>query len=47
MANILRNVLIKYSEKNGDLRKKFEYDVVVYMDYDPQGISVKIKRGNY
>jgi hypothetical protein len=40
-------VTVSCAEKSGDIRAKFNFPVDVVIEYDPQGISVKLKRGKY
>jgi hypothetical protein len=47
MATVFRMVTVSYAEKSGDVRAKFDFPVNVVVEYDPQGISVKLKRGKY
>jgi hypothetical protein len=47
MAIVFRMVTVSYAEKSGDIRAKFDFPVNVVVEYDPQGISVKLKRGKH
>jgi hypothetical protein len=47
MATVFRIVTVSYAEKSGDIRAKFDFPVNLVVDYDPQGISVKLKRGEH
>lgn len=47
MATVFRIVTVSYAEKSGDIRPKFDFTVNLVVDYDPQGISVKLKRGKH
>ncbi|KAJ9587854.1 hypothetical protein L9F63_018726, partial [Diploptera punctata] len=44
MANMYRMVTVSCAEKSGDIRPKFDFTVNVVVEYDPQGISVKLKQ---
>jgi hypothetical protein len=47
MATVFSMVTVSCAEKSGDIRAKFDFPVDVVVEYDPQGISVKLKRGKY
>ena len=45
MATVYRMVSISSVEKSGEIRQKYDFTVNVVVEYDPQGISVKLKQG--
>jgi hypothetical protein len=45
MATVFGMVTVSCAEKSGDIQAKFDFPVNLVVDYDPQGISVKLKRG--
>jgi len=47
MAAVYRMVTVSCAEKSGDIHSKFDFPVNLVVDYDPQGISVKLKRGKH
>lgn len=47
MATVFRIVTVSYAERSGDIRPKFDFPVNLVVDYDPQGISVKLKQGKH
>jgi hypothetical protein len=47
MAKVYRMVKVSCAEKSGDIHSKFDFPVNVVVEYDPQGISVKLKRGEH
>jgi hypothetical protein len=47
MAVVYRMVTVSCAEKSGDIHSKFDFPVNVVVEYDPQGISVKLKRGKH
>jgi hypothetical protein len=47
MATVYRMVTVSSAEKSGDIHSKFDFPVNLVVEYDPQGISVKLKRGKH
>lgn len=47
MAAVYRMVNVSCAEKSGDIHTKFDFPVNLVVEYDPQGISVKLKRGKH
>lgn len=47
MAVVYRMVNVSCAEKSGDIHSKFDFPVNLVVEYDPQGISVKLKRGKH
>lgn len=45
MARVFNSVIVSRVGKVGDLIPKFDSEVSAYVDYDPQGLSVKLKKG--
>ncbi|XP_054279771.1 histone-arginine methyltransferase CARMER isoform X2 [Macrosteles quadrilineatus] len=44
MAKAFNSVVVSRVGNDGDLSPKFEFPVTVIVEYDPQGLSVKLKR---
>ncbi|XP_069693305.1 histone-arginine methyltransferase CARMER isoform X1 [Periplaneta americana] len=44
MATVYRMVTVSCAEKSGDIHAKFDFPINLVVDYDPQGISVKLKQ---
>lgn len=42
---VLRSIRILKVQKNGDLCDKFEKDISLICEYDPQGVNLKIYTG--
>lgn len=47
MAAVYRMVTVSCAGKSGDVRSKFDFPVNLVVEHDPQGISVKLKRGKH
>lgn len=47
MAAVYRMVTVSCADKSGDIHSKFDFPVNLVVEYDPQGISVKLKRGKH
>lgn len=47
MARAFSAVSVSRVGKGGDLAPKFDSKVSVLLEYDPQGLSIKLKRGKY
>lgn len=45
MAKVFNNVSVSRVAKGGDLEAKFDTPVTLTVEYDPQGLSIKLKRG--
>lgn len=45
MARVFSSVTVSRVGKAGDLIPKFDSTVTVIVEYDPQGLSIKLKRG--
>ncbi|XP_066996970.2 histone-arginine methyltransferase CARMER isoform X2 [Anabrus simplex] len=44
MANVFRCVKVLHTNSNGDIVPKYHYLVFVVLEYDPQGLSLRIKK---
>lgn len=44
MAKLFRSVYVSRVSNSGDLVPKFDFPVVAFLEYDPQGLSIKIRR---
>ncbi|PSN35435.1 hypothetical protein C0J52_13202 [Blattella germanica] len=44
MASCYRMLKVSYADKSGEIRPKYEFPVSLVIEYDPQGISVKLKQ---
>lgn len=44
---VIRSVRVFKIQKNGDLRDKFDVEVCLLCEYDPQGFVLKIFSGNF
>ncbi|XP_046405920.1 histone-arginine methyltransferase CARMER isoform X3 [Ischnura elegans] len=47
MARIFRQVRISCLGNDLQLHSKYDFPVIVSIDYDPQGLSIKIRKDNY
>lgn len=47
MAKTFNSVTVSRVAKTGELSAKFEFTVTLVVDYDPQGLSIKLRRGKY
>lgn len=47
MAKTFNFVTVSRVAKTGELSPKFDFPVTLVVDYDPQGLSIKLRRGKY
>lgn len=47
MAKTFNVVNVSRVAKTGELTPKFDFTVTLVVDYDPQGLSIKLRRGKY
>ena len=47
MAKVFYGVHVSRVDKSGNLVPNFDSPVVVSVEYDPQGLSIKLKKGKH